>query len=150
MITIDVEEINKVVIVSMTGELSPGDVEKFEDTFKQYYNSKLDVIALNLKNVHYVDSFGLSRILKISRSFTENNTEFVLTNMNDNIHQIFRMATFDKIFKILSGEEFNRKYLPVNMDSGHSDVKSESHKLKTKKIELIDDCDTIVVFPDED
>jgi anti-sigma B factor antagonist len=157
MITIDVERKDKAVIVSMTGELSLGDVEKFENAFKQHLNSKLDVIALDLKQVQYLNSFGMSRILKISRAFSGSDTEFVLLNMNDNIYQIFRMSTFDKIFKIFTGEEFKIKYLPAHtydedMYSGLSNSAHESPKVKkmTKKIELIDDCDTIVVFPDKD
>jgi anti-sigma B factor antagonist len=153
MITIDVEKKDKAVIVSIAGELSLDDAEKFEDAFKQHLNSKLDVVALNLKQVHYLNSFGMSRILKISRAFAETDTEFVLINMNDNIYQIFRMSTFDKIFKIFSGEEFNKKYIPAAApDPESSKVKSESVKLhiKPENVELIDDCDTIVVFPDED
>ncbi len=113
MIKIDVEERENTVTITISGELSLGDIDEFDHTFKKYINSNLDVIALDLKYIPHLDSFGLSRIIKISRVFGGSGTEFVLMNMNEDIHRTFKITTFDKLFKIMTQNEFDRTYFPV-------------------------------------
>lgn len=110
MMRIETEELDQAVIVHIFGELSMNDIEKFENAFKELLNSKPVVIGLDLKNVPYVDSFGISRMVKISRAVIELGIDFVLINMNENVLQVFRMTTFDKIFRILTRKEFNNIY----------------------------------------
>ncbi len=113
MIKIDVEERENIVIVCISGNLSLGDIDEFDHTFKKYNNSNLDVIALDLKYIPHLDSFGLNRIIKVSRDFGGSGTEFVLINMNEDIHKTFTTTTFDKLFQIMTQDEFDRKYFPV-------------------------------------
>lgn len=156
MIITNVEEKNNTVIVSMNGELSLNSIEEFDDAFKKYLNSSPTVVALDLEHVPYLNSFGISRIIKISRAFADKGIEFVLINMNENIYQIFRMSTFDKIFNILTLEEFNRKYFPLERPAKQPDAgtkKGDSNPVnehKMKQVEVTDDNGTTLVFIDED
>jgi len=156
MIITGIEERNNAVIISMSGELSLSNIEEFENVFKKYTDSDFNVAALEMGHVPYLNSFGISRIIKVSRTFINNNKDFVLINMNENIHQIFRMSTFDKIFNIMSNEEFNEKYFPLEkhvkiIDTG---ISTEDQELKCKsvttQVELVDDNGTTLVFIDED
>ncbi len=110
MLRIDVEERDHVVIVSLTGELQFSYIDEFGALFKRYTNSKFDVIALDLKNVPYLDSFGISRIIKISRMFNTGGADFFLINLHEDVHQILRIATLDKLFNIMAGEDFALTY----------------------------------------
>ena len=159
MLQIDIEEKDKVAVISLAGDLSLHSIEGFERTFKKYPGSDFDVIGLDLKNLPYVDSFGISRILKISRILLADGKDFVLINMNENIHQIFKMSTFDRLFKIMNGDEFEIEYLtsevPVrhyNSDH-HVDEFIESHDSinnpKIKQVELIDNTGTTLIFLEE-
>jgi len=115
MLIIDVEENGKAVIIKIKGDMSQIDNAKFDQSFKKYLNSEFKVIALDLKNIRHLDSFGMSRIIKISRMYIGNGMEFVLINMNEEIFHIFRIATFDKIYKIMTEEIFFQLYIkPVS------------------------------------
>lgn len=159
MLKIDVEEKGKVVIVSLIGELSFTFVEEFESVFKKYISSEFDVIALDLKEVPYLDSFGISRIIKISRVLIAGGAEFILINMNDHVHQIFRMATFDKLFHIMTREDFLLTYIPSEkpadnnyteiIRSGKGECRHEK-EVKIRQMELIDDNGTTLIFLDEE
>lgn len=108
---ISVEEKDNTVIVSISGEISMTTVNNIDNSCRKYINSNLKVLALNFKNVTFIDSFGISRIIKQSRIFSGNGTDFVLIDLNDNITQIFKIATFDKLFTIMKKEDFTGKYL---------------------------------------
>ena len=107
---VNVEERDQAVIITIDGILSYNGNDEFDNSFRKYAHSKLDVIALNLKNVLYIDSFGMSRIIKVSRAFIDTRTDFVLINLSDYMLHIFKITTLDKIFKIMNDKEFLAKY----------------------------------------
>jgi anti-anti-sigma factor len=159
MVKIDVDERDGAVIISIAGELSMSDIKEFDYTFKNYLHADIHVIALDLKYMHYLDSFGISRIIKISREFVGSGIEFVLLNMNDNIHQIFRMATFDKIFKILTTEEFLLTYFPSGSTAYRSGRNNAStvdepdgnqKESKIIQVEIKDNTGTTLVFLEDE
>jgi len=158
MLQIDIEEKDKVAVISLSGDLSLHSIEGFEKTFKKYPGSGFDVIGLDLKNLPYIDSFGISRILKISRILLADGKDFVLVDMNDNIHQIFKMSTFDRLFKIMTGEEFEMEYLsneiPVrSYNADHVDEYTVSHDSlnnpKIKQVEFVDTNGTTLILLEE-
>jgi len=110
MTEISVEQKNSIVIISISGEITMSTVNDLDNECKRFLNSDIKVMALDLKYVQFVDSFGISRIIKISKAFIGKEIEFVLINMNDNINQIFKIATFDKLFTIMTTAEFLISY----------------------------------------
>jgi len=159
MMKIAVEDRGKAVIIGIEGELAMKNISEFEKAFEKYFETGLEVIALDLQRMPYLDSFGISRIVKISRAFTGNDTKFVLINMNENIRQIFRMSTFDKIFNIMNREEFNDKYLPLDklVDTHHPDhthgrtgSDAAVKEKKVNQIEIEDINGKTLLFVDED
>jgi len=95
MLKIEVEERDEAVIISLNGELSAEFIKEFDGVFNKYINSKFKVIVIDLKSMPYINSFGISRMVKISRAVIDGGRDFILINMNSNIQQIFRMTTFD-------------------------------------------------------
>jgi anti-anti-sigma factor len=158
MLTIDIEEKGKLVIFSIQGEISPVTSREFNRAFEKYISPEYSIMAIDLKKIKYIDSFGISRLVKLSRSFGGIGGEFLLFNMNENIRQIFRMATFDKMFKIITADEFAGNYLAAGnnqpaakTDSG-SRIKAEksSGPAKTVHYKHNDNTGTTLLFEDED
>ena len=111
MIELSSEKIDNTVIISISGEISMTTVSVIDKICSPYIKSGLKAVAFDFKLVRFIDSFGISRIIKTSRMFTAENTEFVLINMNDNIKQIFKIATFDRLFTIMTKDEFIDTYI---------------------------------------
>ncbi len=105
------EKIKNAIIISISGEITMITVGEIDNVCKNYIDSDIEVLALDLKDVQFIDSFGISRIIKQSKIFTDKDIHFVLINMNGNIHQIFKVATFDRMFTIMTKAEFTDKYL---------------------------------------
>lgn len=114
MSEISIEESNGAVILYLSGEITMVTVTNIDNICKKYLNSDIDVLAFDMRGVQFIDSFGISRVIKESKSFASKGIEFVLINLNDNINQIFKIATFDKLFTIMTKDEFNEKYLKTN------------------------------------
>jgi anti-anti-sigma factor len=157
MLEINFEEHKNGVIVILNGELSFSFVKEFEKVFDKYYNSEYTVAALDLKDVLYLDSFGISRIIKVSREFKTRSIDFVLINVNDNIHQILRMATFDKVLNIMSKDVFVERYFPGENSLNNScceiikaevELCSQEKKESEDHVELVDINGTTLVFLD--
>jgi anti-anti-sigma factor len=110
MFGIIVEDKKNAIIVKIAGELTLYNMREFDNVFAGYSTSEIRVIALDLGGMVFIDSFGISRIVKISRSFT-GKADFILLNVHDDILDVFRMAAFDRIFNIMSEAEFREKYL---------------------------------------
>ncbi len=111
MSVFNVEEQNNAVIIYISGEITMITVNEIDNVCKQYLNSDIDVLAFDMRSVQFIDSFGISRVIKQLKAFSLQGTEFVLINLNDNIKQIFKIATFDKIFNVMTKDEFDSKYL---------------------------------------
>ena len=155
MIQIDMSERNGIVTVSVAGEISLHTVKEFNSALEKYTTSGCKVIALDLKNLPYLDSFAISRLIKLSQSLKEKNIKFILVNLNEHLKQIFHMGTFDKLFTIMTGDEFEAGFFPA----GSSDQKkitgtiikdSEPKATKIVHHKYDDKSGTILLFEEEE
>lgn len=158
MLTIDVEEKGKILIFSIQGEILPATSREFDRAFEKYISNEYAVMAIDLKKIKYIDSYGLSRLVKLSRAFTKTGGEFLFVNMNENIRQIFRMATLDRMFTIKTGEEFASAYLDEVKNSAvlpgnsKSKIKTGANTAPSSTVQYMhnDVSGTTLIFEDED
>lgn len=61
-------------------------------------------LIVDMANVKYVDSSGLSALLVGNRSFTETGV-FVLYNVTDHVMKLISISQLDKVMTIVSGQE---------------------------------------------
>ena len=58
-------------------------------------------LILDLSQVKYTDSSGLSAILVGNRIFSENGGVFILANLNDHVMKLITISQLDKVLNIL-------------------------------------------------
>lgn len=61
-------------------------------------------LIVNMEEVKYVDSSGLSALLVGNRAFGETGA-FVLFNVNDHVMKLISISQLDKVMTIVSGQE---------------------------------------------
>lgn len=61
-------------------------------------------LIVNMEDVKYVDSSGLSALLVGNRSFGETGA-FVLYNVNDHVMKLISISQLDKVMTIVAGQE---------------------------------------------
>ncbi|OHD65639.1 MAG: hypothetical protein A2176_13425 [Spirochaetes bacterium RBG_13_51_14] len=68
-------------------------------------------IIMDLNNLYYIDSTGLSSLINISRKISENNNEMVVVCNTTKILQLFDIAKISSFFKIFDSIESAEQYL---------------------------------------
>ena len=58
-------------------------------------------IIVNLENVKYIDSSGLSALLVGNRIFKEKNGAFVICNLNEHVLKLMKIAKLDTVLNLL-------------------------------------------------
>lgn len=59
-----------------------------------------DSLILDLADLEYISSAGLRVLISTQKKLKSDDIPMVIKNVNDNVHEIFRMSGFDKILKI--------------------------------------------------
>jgi anti-anti-sigma factor len=68
-------------------------------------------IIIDLENLYYIDSTGLSSLINISRKIRDNNNEMVVVCSTTKILQVFDIAKINTFFKIFDTMKSAEKYL---------------------------------------
>ncbi|HNW27421.1 MAG TPA: anti-sigma factor antagonist [Spirochaetota bacterium] len=100
LISIKIEEIDFVKTPKFTENIT-GHLDK-----TGYSN-----IILDLENLYYIDSTGLSSLINISRKIKDNNNEMVVVCSSTKILQLFDIAKVGMFFKIFDSVENAENYL---------------------------------------
>lgn len=109
VIKIDEEKLNSVNAPELKSELV-------------VLNSKGDTnIILNLENVSFVDSSGLSAILIGNRLCTNDNGSFVISNVQENVLKLIKISQLDSILNITPTQKEAQDL--VVMDNIEKDIK---------------------------
>ncbi|NMM48377.1 STAS domain-containing protein [Marinigracilibium pacificum] len=62
-------------------------------------------LVLNLNDVKYMDSSGLSALLVGNRLFTEDGGDFILCNISDHVMKLINISQLDKVLTIVQNIE---------------------------------------------
>lgn len=85
---------------------------KFSEMITTYLDKvKYPNIILDLDNLYYIDSTGLSSLINISRKIRDNDHEMVVVCTSAKILQLFDIAKLGMFFKIFDSVENAEKYL---------------------------------------
>lgn len=77
-------------------------------------NEGIQNLILNLENVHYVDSSGLSSILTANRLWSENGT-FVLTGVfHDNVKKLIEISRLESALNIVPTVQESKDYIMLS------------------------------------
>lgn len=83
------EKIDSVVSPALKADLVTFDVEGAKN------------LIIDLKNVKFMDSSGISAILVGNRTFKDKNSSFIICNINDHINKILKISKLDTVLDIL-------------------------------------------------
>jgi anti-anti-sigma factor len=98
------------VDIKIIGEYDIHEVHFFNTMFIDELSNKPSIIALNLKEMTYLDSSAIGSFLRCMNMAKKDNIEFICYNLNERIEEIFRLARLERCFQVLTGEDFQKKY----------------------------------------
>lgn len=105
------EEISDVAIVKINGEFNIGNVNTFEEYCQGLLNKNPKTIAINAKDLQYIDSSAIGTLVKFLNSASSKNIKMVIFDLSDSVLNIFKTARLDNFFTIITKQEFDSKFL---------------------------------------
>jgi anti-anti-sigma factor len=95
---------NNIVFIVPEGRIDTTNSNDFQNLVSTIINEQ-NKVALDFAKINYISSAGLRAILMLAKQTSQNNGKFVIYSMNDNIKDIFDMAGFSSIIKIVKTKD---------------------------------------------
>jgi anti-sigma B factor antagonist len=111
VIAIEILEHGPLKIIRIKGEFFLGYVRQVEEAWNQLAAASPELIAIDCKEMTFVDSSAIGTFVKFLHNSMAHNIKFVFFDLNDSIARIFSKAKLNKIFTILSREDFDNLYM---------------------------------------
>lgn len=99
-LTIDVEDNEKKTTIYLKGEIDIYTVEQIKRELLPLTKKSGQTIIINFKDVNYMDSTGLGLFIKALKLTKENDSEMLLTQLQERISRLFKITGLDEMFLI--------------------------------------------------
>ncbi|MCQ2229545.1 MAG: STAS domain-containing protein [Bacteroidales bacterium] len=99
---IEVTENEALVVVTVVGtdRITVANVAELKTTLTGKLKSKVSKVVLDLANVKFMDSTGISVLISSLKASRENGNKFAIRNVNTDVMRLFELMKLDKIFEI--------------------------------------------------
>jgi anti-anti-sigma factor len=111
MISISVEEIRDVIIVTIDGILTRETLKEAEDVWNEQLIKKPNVLALDLRELTQIDSVSLNHIFKLANAAKEQQVRLCICDISEPIRKIFEVIKLDKIIHFIPWKKFEAEYI---------------------------------------
>ena len=102
--TISVRESGEAQVVDVEGEVDLGTSPNLRRALFDLLGKK-PKLALNLRELHYIDSSGIATLIEVLKSAQRLQTEFVLFGLSAAVRDAFRLTHVSRIFRVVDTED---------------------------------------------
>ncbi len=88
-----ITDLEKVTIIAVDGDLEITNIKRFEEWILDIGNKTNKDIALDFSKVNYLDSSGISVLLKLSKILRQKKKKLQLTKLPERISQILELSS---------------------------------------------------------
>ena len=90
--------------VDVIGCLDSHTVVDFERSLHVLIDEGLKQVVVNLENLSYISSAGISALMGLTHRLRQNSGELVLLKPTEKVYRVFRTLGFTSIFRIVESE----------------------------------------------
>ncbi|HUU27912.1 MAG TPA: STAS domain-containing protein [archaeon] len=112
--TITTHEIDDIAVAEVKGQINFQNTQTLKDLFSQLESRNPKAIVVDLKETEYIDGFGLSVLVNISRNIYKGGGRLTLSSLNKELKRIFSKTKLDRWFDIYESQEEAFKSLSSN------------------------------------
>ena len=109
--TIDIEDHEGVKLLRLSGELIGGAENMLVDTVTDLLSSRQARIVLDLGEVHYMNSVGLSDLVRLAAQANIQEARLVLAGLSGYLAGVLEMTKLDRFFEISASPDEALKML---------------------------------------
>lgn len=94
-----IEEIDGKYVATLDGEMDTAAALEVEEILKPLYQSNGKDVIIDCKGLEYIASSGLRILLSILKGAKATGSKVTLSNVNDDIKNVFKLTGFISIFE---------------------------------------------------
>ena len=98
------ERAGDIAIVTLSGRLDSSTAQPTEENLIDVLSGGARHLAIDLSKLEYISSAGLRLLLVIAKKVQQTKGKIVLFGLVSNVHEVFSISGFDKIFAIHSDQ----------------------------------------------
>lgn len=100
-----IKVVGDVTVCSLSGEININTSPDLRKVFDDIITKKAAKVALDLKDVSYIDSSGLATLIEMLRRMKKYDGKLRLCNLSDKIRSLFEITKLVKLFEMFNTEE---------------------------------------------
>ena len=94
----EITDLDKILIITIDGDLEITTIKRFDEWIIALANKTAKDIVLDFSKVNYLDSSGISVLLKLSKLLRSKRRKLKLTKLPERISQILELSSlFDEL-----------------------------------------------------
>lgn len=111
MLNVTVKEQNKVIIMSLEGEMVFNELREVEEIFSRELAKKPPAIGINCKHLRSLDSSGLGMLIQFTKDASEASVPVPIIDIPENITRVFDSSKLEGFFEMMGSSDFEQVYL---------------------------------------
>jgi anti-anti-sigma factor len=92
-------------IINISGNFRGRECKKFRDLCQDYLTSECVDVAINFKEVKFIDSTGVGALIHCHQKVKDLGGKLVLIGPSDDIYDLFEMISINNLFEIVENVE---------------------------------------------
>lgn len=100
-----VRERNGITIVDIEGQIKGADSQQLARVIEELAAKKQKRIGMNFLNVGFIDSSCIGALMALKMQTKEDDVEFLVYNLSEDVQDLFEMTNMNKVFEILCTED---------------------------------------------
>ena len=124
--TITTHEVDDIAIAEVSGQINFQNTQTLKDLFSELEARNQKSIVVDLKETEYIDGFGLSVLVNLSRSVYKGGGKLSLSSLNLELQRIFTKTKLDRWFDIYESQEEACRKLKRNTGKSRTRVRKSA------------------------
>jgi anti-sigma B factor antagonist len=102
---IELKELGEHKVIAVRGEIDLYNVSELKKVLFSVTDGNYPSVVVDMKNVNYMDSSGIGALVAGQKKMKAHSGKFCLLNIHEDVLNILKLATLDKFFTIVEGED---------------------------------------------
>jgi len=104
-------EQGSIVIVTFVGDIILSNSEEIKGVFRQCLENGPEIVGIDCKGAHTMDSSGLGMFIGFSKDAARKNARIVIMDLPEGISRLFNMSKLDTYFDLMTRQDFQKTFV---------------------------------------
>ena len=97
-------------VLAISGRFTLVDKDDFQAALGENFDLDSQDVALDARNLEYIDSSGIGDFIKLKMEVTKKNRAVYVFGLQEAVDKTFRSARLESVFTIMTEDEFAAKF----------------------------------------